>query len=72
MTVYRLGSSPAVYAPGIINWAMSGYWNEPDRAQLRNVVTSTWASLPDDVADKVLSGALPYSIEGEVVVIEAG
>lgn len=67
--VYKLGSSPAVYAPGIIAWAIAGYWNEPDREQLRKVVTSTWSGIPDEVVDQVLSGTLPYSVEDEAVVI---
>lgn len=69
--VYRLGSSPAVYAPGMITWLAGHYWHEPDRSALRNVVTSTWAGIPDDIVDKVLSKELPYSVDDETVVIDA-
>lgn len=69
--VYRLGSSPAVYAPGIIAWAKDHYWHEPDRQALRNVITSTWAGIPDNVVDRVLKKELPYSVDDETVVIDA-
>nr|WP_210339129.1 hypothetical protein [Ensifer sp. ENS04] len=60
-----------VHAPGIIAWAISGYWNEPDRQQLRRVITGTWSGIPVDVVDKVLSKELPYSVDDETVVIDA-
>jgi hypothetical protein len=70
MTTYKLGSSPAVYAPGLVRWAMSGYWNEPDRAQLRNVIASTW-SIPDDAAGKLLNKDVTFIVEDETVVFAA-
>ena len=67
MTTYRLGSSDAVYAPGIVDWAMSGYWNKPDREVLGTVIAQTW-KIPECAADALLSKKVPYSIEGETVV----
>lgn len=67
---YRLGSNPMVYAPGIIGWAISGYWNKPDRANLEKVVSETW-KLPIEAASKLLSKAAAYTIENEAVVFEA-
>lgn len=71
MKTYRLQSSPVVYAPGIIVWARSGYFHEPDQAMLRGVIVKTWSGIPEDVVGQVLSGTLPYTVEGETVVITA-
>jgi hypothetical protein len=67
--VYRLGSSPAVYAPGILNWAIAHYWHEPDRETLRKVITNTWSGIPDEVVDRVLKQELQVELDGETVVI---
>ena len=49
---------------------MSGYWNRPDRKQLRIVISSTW-NIPDAAAEALLSKKSPFTIEGETVVFEA-
>lgn len=69
-TEYRLGSNEAVYAPGIVAWAISGYWNEADREYLRGVVSLTWR-IPDAAVDLLLSKAVSYTIEGETLVFIA-
>ncbi|MFT9091573.1 MAG: hypothetical protein ABF479_11315 [Gluconacetobacter sp.] len=69
-TKYRLGSSEAVYSPGIIRWAVNGYAFEDDREKLLNVITATWSSIPRETAHKLLSGEIPYTVEGESVVFE--
>lgn len=66
---YRLGSSPLVFAPGIIAWAINGYAFKRDRKSIENVVSSCW-SLPLDAARALLSKAVPHTIDGETVVFE--
>lgn len=66
-TTYRLGSSEMVYAPGLVNWAMSGYWNKPDQPTLETVITSTWR-IPVEAARALLSKAVKYELDGETVV----
>jgi len=71
MTTLCLQSTPMVYVPGVLRWAMSGYKFKKDRAKLRSVVLSfEHPLLTKQVADDLLSGKLPYKIEGENVVIE--
>ncbi|MGZ2408610.1 hypothetical protein [Rhizobium ruizarguesonis] len=69
ITTYRLGSSEAVYAPGIVDWAMQHYWHEPDRPQLRTVIAKTW-NIPDAVAGALLDKTVPFTIDGETVVFD--
>lgn len=65
MTTYSLQSSPLIYAPGILRWAMNGYNFKKDRKYLRRVFTEGWTGLPDDAVDALLSGKVPYTLEGE-------
>lgn len=67
---YRLGSSPLVYAPGIIAWAINGYHFKRYRKKLRAVITETWKGVSDEAAHRLLSGNVKYTIEGEAVVFE--
>jgi hypothetical protein len=66
-TTYRLGSNEAVYAPGIVNWAMSGYWHKPDRKTLEKVISDGW-KIPVEAARALLSKAVKYELDGETVV----
>lgn len=68
MAEYRLGSSTAVYTPGIIAWAINGYAFERDRATMLKVITEAFPGLPVSAARQLLSKAIPYTIEGETVV----
>ena len=63
---YRLGSNEFVSAPGVIKFAIAGYRWEKDRPQMRAIVC-TWG-VPEDAATALLSGEIPYTVEGEVVV----
>jgi hypothetical protein len=56
-----------VYAPGIVKWAMSGYWNKPDRKQLEKVIAEGW-KIPVEAARALLSKTVPFTVEGETVV----
>jgi len=66
---YRLGSSPAIYAPGIVAWAINGYAFKRDRANMVRVLTDGW-KLPKDAAKALLSKSVPYKVEDETVVFE--
>ena len=63
---YRLGSSPMLHAPGLIAWAINGAKFANDRAHMIKVVRETWKLHPD-VAEKLVTGAVPYIIDGETV-----
>lgn len=64
---YRLGSSPLVHTPGLVAWAINGYRFERDRANMETIISDGW-SIPISPARALLSGAAPYTIEGDVVV----
>lgn len=65
---FRLGSNQMVSAPGIIRWAINGYKFKRDRKKMVNVMKS-WDGLTDAQWAKVLTGEIPHTIEGDVVVI---
>jgi len=69
-TTYRLGSSGMVHTPGIVRWAIAGYWHKPDRKQLVKVITEGWG-VPQAAAVALLSGSVPHTVEGDAVVFEA-
>lgn len=59
MTTYKLQSANFVSAPGLIAWAIDGYFFEADRPQLLRVVCDTWG-IPEDAAKSLLSGETPW------------
>lgn len=65
---YRLQSSPMVYTPGILAWAMNGYYFPEDRPMILKIMTETYAGVPEDRMDALLKGDIPYTIEDETVV----
>lgn len=70
MPTYRLGSSPLVHAPGLIEWAINAYAFPRDRAVVLRVVTETWPGLPEEHASLVLSRALSYNLDDDTVILE--
>ena len=70
MKTYRLGSSPAVYAPGVIAWAINGAAFPKDRAAMIRVVHTAW-NVPKVAARKLVTKQVTYTIEDETVVFEA-
>jgi hypothetical protein len=70
MTTYRLGSSSAVHAPGLIAWAINGYAFERDRLQMLNVIGATFPTLPHTALVQLLSKKVRYEVEAETVVFE--
>lgn len=67
---YRLGSNGVFYAPGIVAWAINGYAFKRDRDAMVNVIVAGW-HIPEAAAHALLSKAVPYEIDGEVVVFTA-
>jgi len=67
MKTYRLGSSPMIHSPGVIAWAINGAKFKRDRANMVKIITKGWG-VPPDVAEALLLGKVPYTIEDEVVV----
>lgn len=74
MPIYRLGSNELIHSPGVVAWAINGYAFERDRGVLRRVIVDGWTGIPDNAAHQLLSGSVPYAIEGDTVVftIEGG
>lgn len=68
MPIYRLGSNELVHAPGVVAWAINGYAFDRDRDVLRRVIVDGWPGVPADAAHQLLSGEVPHTIEGDVVV----
>jgi hypothetical protein len=65
---HRLGSNSLVFAPGILRWAIGGYRFRKDRPKLRELMRS-WPGLTDKQWHDVLSGKVPYTVDGDTVVI---
>lgn len=70
-TTYRLGSSPVVHTPGVIEWAINAYSFEEDRQRMLNTVSATFAEVPRAAIEQLLSKTVPYTVEGETVVFNA-
>lgn len=69
MRTVRLKSIEMCSAPGMLKWAMH-YWGfVSDRPKLRKVMQSWPVGLTDSEWNKVLSGEVPHTIEGDTVVI---
>jgi hypothetical protein len=67
MPNYRLLSTPAICAPGIVAWAINGYAFESDRPQLLAIIRDGW-NVPEAAAHALLSKAVAYTIDpGETV-----
>jgi len=68
MNTYRLLSSELVHTLGIVKWAINAYRFPRDRKVIRKVMASYYG-LPTHIIDGLLSGEIPYTIEGDAVVI---
>lgn len=66
--IFRLGSSDAVHAPGIVVWARSLALTDADKAA--QIVADCW-SIPLWVAQDLVTGRSAYRIEGETVIFPA-
>jgi len=71
MKTYKLGSSPMIYSPGIIAWAINGAKFKKDVPAMVRVVSDGWG-VPYSDAEALLIGKVPYKIEDDVVVFSVG
>lgn len=69
MATCRLGSSPLIFAPGIVAWAVNGYKFPKDRKSVANVIQQTW-NLTENCAKALLSGTVSHRVDGDAVVFE--
>jgi hypothetical protein len=67
---YKLGSNEAVYAPGMVAWAINGAAFKSDAPQMIKVIAAGW-NVPAEAAKALVMKKVPYKIEGEAVVFEA-
>jgi hypothetical protein len=67
---YSLGSNEAVYAPGIVKWAINGAAFKKDAPQMIKVIAEGWG-VPVEAAKALVMKKVPFKIEGEAVVFEA-
>jgi hypothetical protein len=65
---YRLHSSTVVYMPGLIAWAINGYAFDKDRMNILKAMAKALPGVPVPALQKLLTKAVPYSIEAEAVV----
>ena len=63
-----LQSTEGIYTPGILRWAQNGYAFPNDRKKLRRVFVEGF-NLDGELVHRLLSGKVPYEIEGEDVVL---
>ncbi|WP_435171722.1 hypothetical protein [Falsirhodobacter sp. 1013] len=65
---YHLQSSPAIYTPGVIAWAINGYAFKKDCPQLLNTICDGVPDVPRAAVERLLSEAVPYTVEDETLV----
>ena len=70
MTRYRLASSPMVFAPGLVAWAINGAHFEDDRPAMVRFISDGWG-IPAPAAEALVTKSVGYEIHGEHVVFEA-
>jgi hypothetical protein len=58
-----------VHAPGVIAWAVSGGAFKKDVPKLVEVVMA-WEGVPKAAAKALVTGKVPYKVEGDVVEFE--
>jgi hypothetical protein len=63
---YRINSSPLLYMPGILNWAINGYKFNRDREAIRRVLTEG-CNMTDECADALLSERVPFVVVDDAV-----
>ncbi len=66
-TTYRLASSGLIHTPGIVRWAMNGYRFPRDRNVMLKIIREGYG-IPTPAAKALLSGAAPFTVEGETVI----
>lgn len=66
---YTLQSSSFVHTPGILAWAVNGARFKRDRPQMVKIIRDTYG-LSNDVATGLVTGRIPYAVQGESVIFE--
>lgn len=66
---YKLLSSPGVYTPGLIAWAINGYHFDKDKPEILMLIHKTYR-LPMEAAWALLNKKVDYTIEDEAVIFE--
>lgn len=69
MPTYKLGSSPAIYAPGLVAWAINAYKHPKDKSVVRRIIVETWPGFPEAEACLVLKAKRAYTIDGDTVIV---
>ena len=69
-TIYRLGSSSFVHAPGLVAWAINGAKFPRDRKTVANIIAKTWG-IPMPVATALVTEKAAFTIDGMTVVFAA-
>lgn len=69
-TSYTLQSSGLVHTPGFLAWAVNGARFKRDRAKMVKIIRDSY-SLPHAVAADLVTGRIPYAVDGENVIFEA-
>ena len=68
VTRYRLTSTELIHTPGLFAWLIHAY--RSDRVHANQCMNAGWPTLPADVRLGLLTGSIPYAIDGSTVVIE--
>lgn len=71
-TRYRLLSTTFVRTPGLLAWAVAGFkgGGKRDRALMVRLLVNTFPGVTADVARGLLTGRIPYAVDGEAVEFE--
>jgi hypothetical protein len=67
MTTYRLQSSPAICAPGVVRLAQAAYRSGDEAWAVQ--ILSTWKGVPVVVAEALAAGRLPFTVDAEESVV---
>lgn len=70
MATVRLLSGPLFNTPGLLAWATNGYKFERDRERMLDVFRDGYG-LSRLEATGLLTGTIPHTIEGDVVVFDS-
>lgn len=69
LATYRLQSCEVIHAPGVVQAAINDYKLGARKEYWERVLTKGWPGFPPAVAKALLTGQLPYAIDGETVVV---
>lgn len=69
MPTYKLGSSPAIHAPGLVAWAINAYKHPKDKSVVLRIIVETWPGFPEAEARLLLMTKRPYAIDGDTVIV---